>query len=241
MRALQEGRLTVEEVKERIQGWEELEFAKVDHGRWNRIGVPEVIFCPGKAPEEIVEIMRRLYEKNGRVMATRASPQVWEVVRENLPEAEYFPKGRVIVWGEMPPPQGKGFVAVATGGTSDIPVAEEAVVTLRFLGRRVEGIYDVGIAGIHRLLGNLRKLREASVIIAIAGMEGALPSVIAGLVGKPVIAVPTSIGYGASFGGIAPLLSMLNSCAPGVAVVNIDAGFSAGVFAHLLLKVSEDL
>ena len=218
------------------RGWEDLGFAKVDYGRLKRIRIPEVVFCPGKAKEEIVAIFKRLYEKNGRALATRASREVWEAIKSDFPQAEYYPRGRLIVVGELPQPKGERYVAVVTGGTSDIPVAEEAAVTLRFLGERAREIYDVGIAGVHRLLDNIEHLREASLIIAIAGMEGALPSLLASLLGKPIIAVPTSIGYGASFGGIAPLLSMLNSCAPGVAVVNIDGGFSAAVFAHLLLQ-----
>ena len=218
------------------RGWEDLGFAKVDYGRLKRIRIPEVVFCPGKSIEEIKAITKRLYEKNGRALATRASQEVWEAVKESLPQAEYYPRGRLIVVGELPQPKGERYVAVVTGGTSDIPVAEEAAVTLRFLGERAKEIYDVGIAGVHRLLDNIEHLKEASLIIAVAGMEGALPSLLASLLGKPIIAVPTSIGYGASFGGIAPLLSMLNSCAPGVVVVNIDAGFSAGVFAHLLLQ-----
>ncbi len=236
--AFKNGEITLEEVvvKIRDRGWLELGFAKVDYGRLKRIRIPEVVFCQGKEEEEIVAILERLYEKNGRVLATRASPEVWETVKGRFPEAVYYPRGKVIIVGKLPEPKGKKYIAVVTGGTSDIPVGEEAVLTLRFLGERVKEIYDIGVAGMHRLLDNLEHMEKASVIIAIAGMEGALPSVLASLLGKPVIAVPTSIGYGASFGGLAPLLTMLNSCAPGVAVVNIDAGFSAAVFAHLLLR-----
>jgi hypothetical protein len=238
LQAFKSGEITLEETMNMIwdRGWEDLGFAKVDYGRLKRIRIPEVIFCPGKNIDEITVILKKLYEKNGRALATRASQEVWEAVKDCFPQAEYYPRGRVIVVGELPQPRGERYVAVVTGGTSDIPVGEEAVVTLRFLGERAKEIYDVGIAGVHRLLDNTEQLRGASLIIAVAGMEGALPSLLASLLGKPIIAVPTSVGYGASFGGIAPLLSMLNSCAPGIAVVNIDGGFSASVFAHLLLQ-----
>lgn len=238
LNAFKNGDISLEETVEKItdRGWLDLGFAKVDYGRLKRIKIPEVVFCPGKEKEEIIAILERLYEKNGRVLATRASPDIWEAIKERFPNASYYSKGRVVIIGELPEPQDERYVAVVTGGTSDIGVGEEAVLTLRFLGNRVKEIYDIGIAGVHRLLDNLEQLEKASLVIAIAGMEGALPSVLASLMGKPVIAVPTSVGYGASFGGLSPLLAMLNSCAPGVAVVNIDAGFSAAVFAHLLLR-----
>lgn len=238
LNAFKNGELSLDETVEQItdRGWLDLGFAKVDYGRLKRVRIPEVVFCPGKEIHEIIAIIKRLYEKNGRVLATRASSDVWESVRMNFTDVQYYPKGRVIVVGGLPEAVGERYVAVVTGGTSDIGVGEEAVMTLRFLGDRVKEIYDVGIAGVHRLLDNLEHLEKASVIIAIAGMEGALPSVLASLLGKPIIAVPTSVGYGASFGGLAPLLAMLNSCAPGVVVVNIDAGFSAAVFAHFILQ-----
>jgi len=240
LNAFKKEEITLDEAVERIRdrGWLDLGFAKVDYGRVKRIRIPEVVFCPGKTNEEIVSIMERLYEKNQRVLATRANPEVWEAVRKRFPTAVYYPKSRAIILGDLPESQSERYVAVVTGGTSDIPVGEEAVLTLRFLGDRVMELYDVGIAGVHRLLDNLEHLERASIVIAIAGMEGALPSFLASILGKPIIAVPTSIGYGASFGGLAPLLAMLNSCAPGVAVVNIDAGFSAGIFAHLLLQAT---
>ncbi len=238
LKAFKNEEISLEEAVEMLQdrGWDDLGFAKVDFGRLARVRIPEVVFCPGKDKKEVVAILERLYARNGRALATRASQDIWEEVRTRFPNAEYYPRSRAIVVGELPQPKGEKYVAVVTAGTSDIPVGEEAVVTLRFLGDKVREIYDVGIAGIHRLLDNIEHLRGASLIIAVAGMEGALPSVIASLLGKPIIAVPTSIGYGASFSGLAPLLAMLNSCAPGVAVVNIDAGFSAAVFAHLLLE-----
>lgn len=242
LNAFKRGEITLEEALERIsdRGWLDLGFAKVDYGRLKRTSIPEVVFCPGKGKEEVVGILEKLYEKNGRALATRASPEVWEEVKKRFPQAIYYPKGRAIILGELPEPQGEKYVAVVTGGTADIPIGEEAVLTLKFLGNRVMEIYDVGIAGIHRFLDNLEHLRKASAIIAVAGMEGALPSLLASLLGKPIIAVPTSIGYGASFGGLAPLLAMLNSCAPGVAVVNIDGGFSAAVFTHLLLRSAQE-
>lgn len=235
--SLQRGELSIDEVVERItdRGWYDLGFAKVDYGRLKRVRIPEFVFCPGKTPEEIIAILEHLYKTNGKALATRASPEVWEAVKEKLPDAVYYPKGRIIMVGNLPQPKTERYIAVVTGGTSDIPIGEEAVLTLRFMGDKVKEIYDVGIAGVHRLLDNIEHLQGASAIIAIAGMEGALPSLLASLLGKPIIAVPTSIGYGASFGGLAPLLAMLNSCAPGVAVVNIDSGFSAAIFAHLLL------
>jgi len=181
-----------------------------------------------------VEIIGRLYEKSGRVMATRASPEVAEAVIKAFPEARHFPEARIIFLGEPAPRAGRGTILVITAGTADIPVAEEAAVTAELLGSPVERLYDVGVAGLHRLLAYKDKLFSANVIIVVAGMEGALPSVVGGLVARPVIAVPTSIGYGAHWGGLASLLTMLNTCAPGVVVVNIDNGFGAGYVAHLI-------
>jgi NCAIR mutase (PurE)-related protein len=228
----------MEEIRELAQG-ADLGYAHLDHYRSRRTGVPEVVYCEGKTPTQVVEIMGQLLESSGRVLATRASIEKAEAVLERYPDARYNELSRVLLierrrLPETPPEA--PYVAVATAGTSDMGVAEEAALTLEFLGDRVLRTYDVGVAGIHRLLGKREVLERARVVIAVAGMEGALASVIGGLVRCPVVAVPTSVGYGASFGGLAALLAMLNSCAPGVAVVNIDNGFGAAVHAHHILR-----
>jgi len=217
--------------------YEDLGFAKIDHHRSLRLGFPEVIFCQGKTTEQILEITRRLVRNHQVVLATRASSEVFQALKE-LPEAHYSEVARLVTIGQ-PSRKTTGKVAVLCAGTADVPVAEEAALTAEAVGSRVERLYDVGVAGMHRLLDNREKLLEARVVVAVAGMEGALASVVGGLVDKPVIAVPTSIGYGASFGGLAALLGMLNSCAPGVAVVNIDNGFGAGYLASLINKLGE--
>ncbi len=213
--------------------YEELQFAKVDHHRGLRTGYPEVVFCQGKTTAQIVAILGRLAAHNDRVMATRASAEVFEAVRAEIPGASYHEVARIVVVERpgLPQIEGIGRVAVATGGTADVPVAEEAAVTAEVMGASVERIYDVGVAGLHRLLDRQQALSDARVVVAVAGMEGALPGVIAGLVDKPVVAVPTSVGYGANFGGLSALLTMLNSCAAGIGVVNIDNGFGAGYLA----------
>jgi hypothetical protein len=226
---------------------DDLDHAVLDHGRAARTGVPEVIFCEGKTTRQVVEIVGRVVEREGRVLATRASPETAAAVIAAFPDAAYHSLARIVVIDRRPLPSTDAaaaaaeaapppYVAVVTAGTSDLPVAEEASVTLEFLGARVERVNDVGVAGLHRLLSRREVLRQARVVIAVAGMEGALPSVIGGLVACPVVAVPTSVGYGANFGGLAALLAMLNSCAPGVAVVNIDNGFGAAVHAYKILK-----
>ncbi len=212
-------------------------FANLDHDRAQRTSIAEVIFCQGKTAEQVVEICGRMMEREGRVLATRAAPDVARAVQQAFPDARHHPEARIISIGTMSPAhEDAPYVVVATAGTSDIPVSEEAALTLEFLGRRVQRVYDVGVAGIHRLLNRADVLQRAHVVIAVAGMEGALPSVIGGLVACPVIAVPTSIGYGASFNGLAALLAMLNSCAPGIAVVNIDNGFGAAALAHKIMN-----
>jgi hypothetical protein len=212
-------------------------FANLDHDRARRTGIAEVIFCQGKTADQVVEIVGRMVEREGRVLATRAAPDIAQAVLQRFPDARHHAQARIISIGSAPLAREVApYVAVATAGTSDIPVAEEAALTLEFLGRSVRRVYDVGVAGIHRLLNRADVLQGAHVVIAVAGMEGALPSVIGGLVACPVIAVPTSIGYGASFNGLAALLAMLNSCAPGVAVVNIDNGFGAAALAHKILN-----
>lgn len=215
--------------------FQNLEFARIDHHRALRKGFPEVVFCQGKTPEQVAEIVTRLAER-GRVLATRASEAHAQAVQVRLPDAVYHPVARAITFGESPPAPESPCGVICAAGTADIPVAEEAALTARMMGARVETLYDVGVAGIHRLLEHLPLLQEARGIVVVAGMEGALPSVVGGLVSCPVIAVPTSVGYGAHFGGLAPLLTMLNACAPGVVVVNIDNGFGAGYCLGLILR-----
>ena len=240
--AVRDRRLTVEQALEElnVMPYRDLGFAKVDHHRALRQGLPEVVFCQGKTPAQVAAIMRSLAEKHANVLATRAGGEVFAAVREALPAARYHEAARVIILCREPAPPDLGPVAVITAGTADIPVAEEAGVTAEFLGCRVLRLYDVGVAGIHRLLDHLEVLREGRVFVVVAGMDGALPSVVGGLVDRPVIAVPTSVGYGANFGGLAPLLTMLNSCAPGVAVVNIDNGFGAAVLAVSILRLARE-
>lgn len=209
------------------------DFAQLDTHRAVRTGAPEVVYCPGKSDEQVAAIMQRLAMHSGRVLATRATPEQFAAVQQELPQAVYHSLPRLITVGEPPPPSHpERYVAVLTAGTADTPVGEEAALTLEWHGSRAERLYDVGVAGLHRLLGRLDLVQKAHVLVVCAGMEGALTSVVAGLVSRPVVAVPTSVGYGASFGGVAALLTMLNSCAGGVAVVNIDNGFGAAVYAH---------
>ena len=214
----------------------DLGFAKVDHHRALRTGVAEAVFCQGKTVEQVVGIVEHLAQAHNNVLATRATPEVFEALQAAGLAGEYHPKAKIAVVNPEPR-EGVGLIAVLSAGTADQLVAEEAAVTCEVLGNRVERIYDVGVAGLHRLLEHYPLLQEANVLIVVAGMEGALPSVVGGLVDRPVIAVPTSVGYGASFGGIAALLAMLNSCAPGVSVVNIDNGFGAAQQANLINKL----
>lgn len=217
--------------------FEDLGFAKVDHHRALRAGMPEVIFGEGKTPAQVAGIFARLAKHGGNILATRASVIQFAAVKKKIRAAQYRELARVIVLQRDRKQYGKGIIAVVSAGTSDIPVAEEAVVTAEMMGNEVEHFYDVGVAGIHRLLANREALSRARVVIVCAGMEGALPSVVGGLVGVPVIAVPTSIGYGASFKGLTALLGMLNSCASNVSVVNIDNGFGAGYVASLINRL----
>ncbi len=214
--------------------FEDVGFARIDHHRELRQGFPEVILGLGKTPEQIAEISSRIVARGRPLLVTRATPEAAEAVRQRVPEAVYHPLARVITLEQGEIPRGTGTILVACAGTSDLPVAEEAALTASLMGNDVERVYDVGVAGLHRLLSAQDQLRRARVIIVVAGMEGALPSVLAGLVAVPVIAVPTSVGYGASFGGVAALLGMLNSCANGVSVVNIDNGFGAAATASLI-------
>ncbi len=219
---------------------ENIEFARIDHGREARQGFPEVILCEGKTPAQAATIAFRIVRRGSVLLATRATPAHAAAIRRKVRRARYNPLARTITANtERVTPRRGGIVLVVSAGTSDLPVAEEAAETARIMGNRVEILADVGVAGIHRLLAELPLLRAATVIIVIAGMEGALPSVVGGLVNVPVIAVPTSVGYGASFGGVSALLGMLNSCAPGVTVVNIDNGFGAGFAASRIARAAE--
>ncbi len=231
------GRISIDAALTQLRDlpFEDLGFAKVDHHRPLRTGYPEVIFGPGKTPKQIVEIARRLNRKDQNVLVTRVDGPTAQIVRRAFPGAQYSETGRVLrIVHHKPEIIGRGLILVVAAGTSDLNVAEEAALTAELMGNEVGRLHDVGVSGLHRLIAHNDVLRQATVLIVVAGMEGALPSVVAGLVDKPVIAVPTSVGYGASFGGIAALLAMLNSCAAGVTVVNIDNGFGAAVAASLI-------
>ena len=257
LKQVSEGKLNIDEAYSQLKDlpYKDMGFANIDNHRAMRTGFPEVIFCQGKTPQQIRDIMVELVQSGGNIMGTRATKSDYEAVREVLPQAVYFETARIIAVIDSQDEAAEtrntavdtadrehasesssiqGTVAVITAGTADIPVAEEAAVTAEILGNKVNRIYDVGVAGIHRLFDKLTQIREADVVIAVAGMEGALASVVGGLVDSPVIAVPTSIGYGANLGGISALLSMLNSCANGVAVVNIDNGFGAAYMASVI-------
>jgi len=234
------GRLSPDEAVQQLRHlpFEDLGFAKLDHHRALRAGMSEVIFGQGKTPAQLAQIFAKLAEHKGNVLATRTTRQQFAAVKKKLRKAEYCELARTIVLRRDPKIYGKGTIAVVSAGTSDIAVAEEAVVTAEILGNRVTRLYDVGVAGIHRLLANHGALMRARVVIVCAGMEGALPSVVGGLVGVPVIAVPTSVGYGAAFQGVAALLGMMNACASNVSVVNIDNGFGAAYVASLINRLS---
>jgi pyridinium-3,5-biscarboxylic acid mononucleotide synthase len=228
------GKVTPDAASDRLRHlpFENLGFAQVDNHRALRQGFPEVIFCEGKTVEQVEAIAGRLLERHGTLLASRASREMYEAIKARWPRAVYHPLSRAITVKPPRTPRPTGRVLVVSAGTSDIPVAEEAAITADILGSRVETRFDVGVAGLHRILDARPALEAANVIVVVAGMDGVLPSVVGGLVAKPVIAVPTSVGYGASFNGLAALLTMLNSCAAGIAVVNIDNGFGAGVLAH---------
>jgi hypothetical protein len=237
LQQVQNGRLTVDKAIERLRDlpFEDLGFAHIDHHRPLRQGFPEVIWGEGKSAGQITAIIKTMYAKKYPILATRIDPKKAAQIKKAFPRATYYPQSRVltVIQGTIIE-KGRGLILVISAGTSDIPVAEEAFLTARIMGNRVEYLYDVGVAGLHRLMSRKEKLFSANVLIVVAGMEGALPSVVGGLVSRPVIAVPASIGYGSSFGGITALLGMLNSCASGVAVVNIDNGFGAGYVASLI-------
>jgi len=230
------GEITPEQALQEIEGfpWEDLDFARVDHHRPWRKGFPEIIYGEGKTPEQIIKIAQSILKSGANLIITRLEVTSFRKLKVKLAKLKYQPQARIAYWLQEPAEKGKGTIAVISAGTSDIPVAEEAALTAELLGNNVERVYDVGVAGLHRLIGQIDKLRMARVIIVVAGMEGALPSVVAGLVRAPIIAVPTSIGYGASFRGLAALLAMLNSCPGGVAAVNIDNGFGAAIVASLI-------
>lgn len=239
LEALQSGALGVDDALSRLRHmpFEDMGFATLDHHRALRTGFPEVVFGQGKTPEQTAAIAERLAAHGDRLLVTRTTPEAYRVVKERLPDAVYHADARAITLDRSRTPRRPG-VAVCCAGTSDVPIAEEAAITAGLMGSAVDRMYDIGVAGIHRLLDKAERLQIARAVVVVAGMEGALPSVVAGLVSAPVIAVPTSVGYGASFGGLAPLLAMLNACAAGVAVVNIDNGFGAGYLAAVINRQS---
>lgn len=239
LKKVKAGKLSVNQAIEALRGlpFEDLGFAHVDHHRAIRQGFPEVVFAQGKTVEQLTKIAKKIHEKGSRLLITRASAEQYEAVRKEIPEAQYNELARTIYCGKPKKLEGKGLVLIVAAGTSDMPIAEEARITAEMMANEVACIYDVGVAGLHRLLDKLDVLQKARIIIVVAGMEGALASVVGGLVDKPVIAVPTSVGYGASFKGLAALLAMLNSCAPNVVVVNIDNGFGAGFVASLINRL----
>lgn len=234
------GEISIEDAIEnlKILPYEDLGFAKVDHLRGLIKGFPEVVFAQNKTPDQVLYIMQNLLKINNRVIATRAGYEVFEKVKNFIPDAIYFEEARIIavLREEI---QRKGKIVVSCAGTADLPVAEEAAVTAEIMGSNVERIYDIGVAGLHRLIDQLDKFYSSNVVVVVAGMEGALPSVVGGMVAKPIIAVPTSVGYGANFSGLSALLTMLNSCVPGIAVVNIDNGFGAGYLANMINQMVE--
>ena len=236
---VKQGEITIEEAEKyfKREPFEEMGYAKLDMHREVRSGFPEVIFCSGKADEHLVQIVKKLYEKNGEVFGTRASAHQYEVLKESFPQIQYDSLSHILkIEGQKR--EQKGLIAVCTAGTADIPVAEEAAQTAEYFGSRVERIYDVGVSGIHRLLSRIEVIQEANCIVAVAGMGGALASVLGGLVDKPVIGVPTSVGYGASFHGLSALLTMINSCANGIATVNIDNGYGAGYISTQINRLA---
>ena len=239
LRQVRKGTVRVEDAIDRLRDmpYEDLGFAKIDHHRSLRQGLPEVIFGRGKTPEQVQQLVKRMLHHGHNILITRGDAAIFERVRLLDRRAKLHPLSGAIAIRSERKVRGKGLVLVVTAGTTDIPVAEEALVTAEVMGNRVESLFDVGVAGLHRLLGESRALKRARVIIVAAGMEGALPSVVGGLVAAPVIAVPTSVGYGASFRGLAALLGMMNSCAPNVAVVNIDNGFGAGYLASVINRI----
>ncbi len=241
LKKVQQGQLTIEEAEEEIRkaAIAEMEFANLDLDREQRTGFPEVIYCAGKRDEYLLEIYRKLYEKDGRAFGTRASEEQYQLLKSHFIYTKYDPVSHILKIEKEEMPEGIGNIAVCTAGTSDIPVAEEAAQTAEYFGAKVHRFYDVGVSGIHRLYQHMDEIRKANAVIAVAGMEGALASVLGGLVYNPVIAVPTSVGYGASFHGLSALMTMINSCANGITVVNIDNGYGAGYVATQINRLAE--
>ncbi len=240
LRKVKAGKTTVDEAMAELKSlpFEDLGFTRVDHHRSLRRGFPEVIWGQGKTSGQMLSIMKLLKKKGQNILITRLEERRVKAIQKVFPKSRYYPRSQVLTYLTHPtPPEGKGTILVISAGTTDIPVAEEAAVTAQFMGNHTETLYDVGVAGIHRLLSERQRIEAARVLVVVAGMEGALPSVVGGLVDRPVIAVPTSVGYGTSFGGITALLAMLNSCASGVAVVNIENGFGAGTLASLINRL----
>ena len=239
LKEVKEGTLSIEDAAIRLEnpGFKEMGYAKLDTDRTNRQGFPETVYCSGKKDEYLIEIYKRLYEANGCVLGTRANKHQYEIVKAELPQVEYYDESHILKIDSCEKTT-IGKVVVCTAGTADIPVAKEAAITAEFLGANVVSLFDVGVSGIHRLLHNKDAFNGANAVVVVAGMEGALASVVGGLVSCPVIAVPTSVGYGASFGGVSALLTMINSCANGVATVNIDNGYGAGFLAAQINRQS---
>jgi NCAIR mutase (PurE)-related protein len=239
LKDVKKGEISIEEALDVLKNfpYTDLGFARIDHHREMRTGYPEIIYCAGKSVDQVKEIFRVMSEKENNVIGTRANNEIYEAVRSISGDAVYYPVARIISLQKEKPKVPESRIAIITAGTSDMPVAEEAAITAELLGNNVLRIYDAGVAGIHRLVDKLPEIRNCRVIIVIAGMEGALASVVGGLVDKPVIAVPTSVGYGANFGGISALLAMLTSCSTGVTVVNIDNGFGAGFAASMINRM----
>ena len=241
LKQLQNGTLSVAEAKEQLATYENLGFAKVDHHRKKRQGFPEIIYGEGKSAEQIIAIIKSIKAKDNDILVTRINQEKAELVLKKHSELTYHETAQILSWNRQQPEpanEDKGYIAIVCAGTSDLKVAEEAAVTAEALGSKVHRIYDVGVAGIHRLLDNMEEIQQATVSVVVAGMEGALPSVIGGLVSHPVIAVPTSVGYGANFGGLSALLTMLNSCASGISVVNIDNGFGGAYNAVIIDRLA---
>ena len=241
LEAVQSGKMDVNAAFDKLKSlpYDDLGFAKIDTHRSVRRGFPEVIFCEGKTPDQVRQIVERMMSDNSIVLGMRASEEIYQAVKKVVKNVEYHESARAIVAGPLPEVKFEGTILVVSAGTADLPVAEEAAITAQAMGNRVERLYDAGVAGVHRLLHNKETLFSANVLIVAAGMEGALPGVVGGLVDKPVIAVPTSVGYGVSFGGLSALLTMLNTCVPGIAVVNIDNGFGAGYLASLINRLGK--
>jgi len=233
-------KITPQEAEKQLRQllYEDLDFVKIDHHRALRKGFPEVVFCQGKSQDQIITILKKMSEQYPNLLATRVQPEIFPPVQKEIPDIRYHSIAHMLIL-EREPVIKKGAISVISAGTADLPVAEEAAITAEIAGSHTNRIFDIGIAGIHRLFSHLDQLWQSNVIVAVAGMEGALPGVVSGMVGRPVIAVPTSVGYGAHFQGLSALLTMLNSCSPGIATVNIDNGFGAGYLAHLINQLAE--